>query len=288
MRLIYAFLVGSVAVLGAGAAYAQAQGNPARAAMEKACATDITSLCDGKAGREALQCLTAAGDKVSAGCKDTIAGAGAAGGAGFGARGAPGAGVPGAEGPAARGAPRAPPSQGGTVGPVDSVSPSGFVVTMSSGQKATVETAPSTTYRKGKGSSSASAITAGEPVLVLGIIEDIQGERKTVIKASQVIAQPPGITVAAPAEGTAPQRGVPAEKKSVGDVPANYVEGEGTIVVDVAEANKAILAALTAYPNGIINRVVKLSDGNYEAHHIGVSWPHHVFLNSKFKYIGAN
>jgi hypothetical protein len=288
MRLVHAFILGGVAVLAGGGTCAQAQGNPARAAMEKACAADITSLCEGKAGREALQCLTAAGDKVSPGCKDTIAGAGAPGGAGAAARGAPGAGVPGEEGPDARATPRAPPSQGGTVGPVDSVSPSGFVITMSSGQKATVETMSSTTYRKGKSSSSASAVTPGEPVLVLGIIQDIQGEGKTTIKASDVIVQPPGIAVTAPAGGAAFEHGQPAVKKSVGEVPTNYVEGQGTIVVDVTEANKAIQAALAAYPNGLVNRVVKLSDGTYEVHHIAVNWPHHIFVTSKFKYIGAN
>jgi len=37
-----------------------------------------------------------------------------------------------------------------------------------------------------------------------------------------------------------------------------------------------------------VNRVVKLSDGSYEVHHIGVAWPHHIFVNPDLKYVGAN
>ncbi|MDB5460897.1 MAG: hypothetical protein JWO72_2638, partial [Caulobacteraceae bacterium] len=54
------------------------------------------------------------------------------------------------------------------------------------------------------------------------------------------------------------------------------------------EATKATEAALAAYPAGVVNRVVKLSDGNYEVHHVGVSWPHHIFVSKDFKYLGAN
>jgi len=33
--------------------------------------------------------------------------------------------------------------------------------------------------------------------------------------------------------------------------------------------------------------VVKLSNGEYEVHQIGVNWPHHVFVNQGFKVVGA-
>jgi hypothetical protein len=33
---------------------------------------------------------------------------------------------------------------------------------------------------------------------------------------------------------------------------------------------------------------VKLSDGEYEVHNIGVSWPHHIFVNRNYKVIGAD
>ena len=36
------------------------------------------------------------------------------------------------------------------------------------------------------------------------------------------------------------------------------------------------------------DRVVKLSNGEYEVHNIGVNWPHHVFVDQNFKVVGAN
>jgi hypothetical protein len=59
-------------------------------------------------------------------------------------------------------------------------------------------------------------------------------------------------------------------------------------IVSGATANKATEAALEAYPGGIVDRVVKLSNGEYEVHNIGVNWPHHVFVNQDFKVVGAN
>ena len=269
------------ALTGAGAAYAQdVQGG--RQAMESACAADTASLCAGKAGPEAGQCLRAAADKVSAPCRDALAKMGGGGG-----RGGPG----GPGGPGGQGArpPRAPPSEGGIVGTVDSVSPSSFEVSLPSGAKATVATSPTTTYRMGANSASANAVAPGQPILALGIIQDVQGQRKTTVQASQVIVKPPGVTVAAPATGTDGgfQRGQQAAKKSDGNPPADYVEGAGTIV-GPAESDRAIVAALTAYPNGVVNRVVKINATTYEVHHVGVPWPHHVFITTDFKYIGAN
>src|SRR4051812_4919804 len=63
---------------------------------------------------------------------------------------------------------RSGPAAGGVVGTAGSVSASGFTVSTSAGQDVTVKTASSTTYRHGTSSASASAITTGEPVLVLG------------------------------------------------------------------------------------------------------------------------
>jgi len=45
----------------------------ARDAMMKACAADLKTLCDGKEGREPMQCIRQGGDKLSAGCKDAMA-----------------------------------------------------------------------------------------------------------------------------------------------------------------------------------------------------------------------
>jgi hypothetical protein len=67
--------------------------------------------------------------------------------------------------------------------------------------------------------------------------------------------------------------------KQVGEIPANYTQGSGTIVSGT-KANAATEAALAAYPGGIVDRVVQLSNGEYEVHNIGVSWPHHIFVKT--------
>jgi hypothetical protein len=81
-------------------------------------------------------------------------------------------------------------------------------------------------------------------------------------------------------------RGQPSPATKVGQVPANFKPGAGTIVTGTA-ANRAKAAALAAYPGGTVNRVVRLSDGEYNVHMIGVNWPHHVFVNQSFKVVGA-
>jgi hypothetical protein len=147
----------------------------------------------------------------------------------------------------------------------------------------TVDEASSTTYLKGTTSTSAAAITTGEPVLVLGTTSG------TTISAAQVIVQPGGSgSATSSAAGVVPfQQGAPTTSKQVGQVPANYSQGSGTIVSGTA-ANKATEAALAAYPRGIVDRVVMLSDGEYEVHNIGVNWPHHIFVNQNFTVVGAD
>jgi hypothetical protein len=163
------------------------------------------------------------------------------------------------------------------------VSTSKFTMTTSAGQKVTVAEASSTTYQKQASPASASAITTGEPVLVLGTVNN------TTITATQVIVQPAGgggSATSSAAKVIPFQRGAPATSKQVGQIPANWSQGSGTIVSGTA-ANKATEAALGAYPGGIVDRVVKLSNGEYNVHYIGVNWPHHVFVNQDFKVIGA-
>jgi hypothetical protein len=82
------------------------------------------------------------------------------------------------------------------------------------------------------------------------------------------------------------QPGQPSPATQVGQVPANFSPGSGTIVTGTA-ANKAKAAALAAYPGGTVNRVVLLSNGEYNVHMIGVNWPHHVFVSANFKVLGA-
>jgi hypothetical protein len=178
---------------------------------------------------------------------------------------------------------RSGPAAGGVVGTVSSVSTSSFTLTTSGGQKVTVKKASSTTYRKGTSSSTASAITKGKPVLVLGTTNG------TTITATQVIVQPPsgGSTTYSPSKVVTFKRGAPSTSKQDGKIPANYTEGSGTIVSGTT-TNKATTAALAAYPGGVVDRVVKLSNGEYEVHNIGVNWPHHIFVSSSFKVVGAN
>jgi hypothetical protein len=161
------------------------------------------------------------------------------------------------------------------------VSTSSFTVTTSAGQKVTVDLASSTKYTKGTGSTSASAIATGKPVLVLGTTNG------TTITATQVIVQPAGGKSATSSAVVPFQRGAPSTAKQVGQIPSNYTQGSGTIVSGTT-ANKATQAALAAYPGGVVDRVVKLSNGEYEVHNIGVNWPHHVFVNKNFKVVGAN
>src|SRR5437764_10250595 len=81
-------------------------------------------------------------------------------------------------------------------------------------------------------------------------------------------------------------RGQPSPATKVGQVPANFSPGTGTIITGTA-ANNAKAAALAAYPGGTVNRVVQLSNGEYNVHMIGVNWPHHVFVDQSFKVVGA-
>ena len=178
---------------------------------------------------------------------------------------------------------RSGPASGGATGTVDSLSTSGFTVLTSAGQRVTVDETSSTTYQKSTGSISASAITTGENVLVLGITGG------TTITATQVIVQPAGSgSAASSAAGVIPfQPGAPSTSNQVGQIPANYSQGSGTIVSGTT-ANKATEAALAAYSGGVVDRVVQLSDGEYEVHNIGVNWPHHIFVNQDFKVVGAD
>jgi hypothetical protein len=129
---------------------------------------------------------------------------------------------------------------------------SSFSMSTSAGQKVTVDEASSTTDQKGMSSTSASAITTGETVLVLGTTNG------TTITAAQAIVQPAGNygSAASSAAGVIPfQRSAPSTSKQVGQIPANYSEGSGTIVSGTT-ASKATEAALAGYPGGVVDSVV--------------------------------
>ena len=147
----------------------------------------------------------------------------------------------------------------------------------------TINEASATKYQKGTSPASASAVTTGETVLVLGTTDN------TTITAT------PGHRAAgrqrSGADRGGPGRPVPARCRVHVQAgrpdPGGLHQGSGTIVSGTA-ANKATEAALAAYPGGIVDRVVQLSNGEYEVHYIGVNWPHHVFVNQDFKVVGAD
>jgi hypothetical protein len=176
---------------------------------------------------------------------------------------------------------RSGPAAGGSIGKVSSVSTSGFDLLTSAGQKVTVKETSSTTYERGTKSASASAVTKGATVLVLGTSDS------TTITAKQVIVQTTTRESKTASQVVPFKRGAPSTSKTVGQIPASYKQGTGTIVSGTT-ANKATTAALAAYPGGTVDRVVKLSNGEYEVHNIGVNWPHHVFVNQNFKVVGAD
>jgi hypothetical protein len=81
-------------------------------------------------------------------------------------------------------------------------------------------------------------------------------------------------------------RGQPSPATPVGQIPAGFKDGSGTIITGTA-ASKAKAVAVAAYPGGTVDRVSVLSDGEYNVHIIGVNWPHHVFVSKSFKVVGA-
>jgi hypothetical protein len=177
---------------------------------------------------------------------------------------------------------RSGPAAGGSSGTASSVTSSSFTLTTAAGQKVTVTKASSTTYDKGTSPATASAVTTGEPVLVLGTTDS------TTITATQVIVQPPATSASNPGGQVIPYaKGQAGSTQQVGQIPADYQQGSGTIVSGTT-ATKATEAALAAYPGGVVDRVVAIGNGDYEVHYIGVNWPHHIFVNQDFQVIGAN
>jgi hypothetical protein len=179
---------------------------------------------------------------------------------------------------------RSAPSQGGTSGTIDNASTPSFTMTTAAGQEVTVNETSSTTYENGTSETSASAIATGQNLLVLGTVNS------TTITATQISVQQDdgGGSVASAAAGVVPfQQGAQSAAKQVGQIPANYTEGDGTIVSGTT-ADQGTEAALAAYSGVLIDRVVQLSNGDYEVHCIGVNWPHHVFVDQDFRAVGAN
>jgi hypothetical protein len=170
---------------------------------------------------------------------------------------------------------------GGTVGRVTGMSTSSFTVSTPTAEKVTVKESSSTVYAEGTNTSVASAVTKGKTVLVLGNVNS------TTITASQVIVSPAINLSKASANVTAFKSPNQSQSKTAGQIPASYKQGAGTLVSGTT-ATKATEAALTSYAGGVVDRVVRLSNGEYEVHNIGINWPHHVFVSSDYKVVGAN
>lgn len=174
---------------------------------------------------------------------------------------------------------RSGPAAGGSTGIIETTSTSGFTISTATGVDVTVDETSSTKIH----GAPAGAVKKGASVLVLGTVDN------TTITAAQVDVQRRGDGGAAAAKksGVIPfEQGTPSPTKSVGQIPSDYAEGEGTIVSGTT-AYKATTAAQAVFPGGIVDRVVQLSDGEYEVHNISINWPHHVFVSKNFKVLGA-
>ena len=175
---------------------------------------------------------------------------------------------------------RSGPAAGGSTGQVSNASTSGFTLSTPTGGKVTIKETSSTKYENGTTAASKNAVTKGKTVLVLGTDDN------TTITATKVIVGPPKPNGKTASQVIAFSRGTDGASRTAGQIPASYKQGTGTILSGTT-ANKATEAALLAYPGGVVDRVVKLSNGDYEVHNIGVNWPHHIFVNNDFKVIGA-
>jgi hypothetical protein len=169
---------------------------------------------------------------------------------------------------------------GGSVGTVSNVSSSGFTLSPPGGGSVTIKETSSTVYEQGTQKAAASAVTKGAEVLVLGKVNS------TTITASQIVVSPAINLKSASANVITFKKGASGSSKTVGQIPKDYSQGSGKLASGT-KATKATEAALKAYAGGVIDRVVELSNGDYEVHNIGVNWPHHIFVNKDFKVIGA-
>jgi Domain of unknown function (DUF5666) len=233
-------------------------------------AAGIATLVIGAGTFGIVSAASSGGSSAAATAPATTAAAGAHSGGFFGASGSGGGGSNARSGPAA----------GGSIGKVSGASTSGFTLSTPTGGKVTIKETSSTKYENGTTAASRSAVTNGETVLVLGTDDN------TTITATKVIVGPPRPNPTTASEVVA-LNGTGDKSKTVGQIPASYKQGTGTIL-NGTTANQATEAALLAYPGGVVDRVVKLSNGDYEVHNIGVNWPHHIFVNNDFKVIGAN
>lgn len=176
---------------------------------------------------------------------------------------------------------RSAPAAGGAAGAISGISKSGLTLKTSVGQTVKVTSSIATKYDKGTKSISSNSLVVGEDVLVYGTTSS------TSIDASQVIVESSRSRMFTTSSAVIYfERGAPTDLKEVDKIPAGWTQGSGTIVGGTS-ADEATKAALEKYPGGIVDRVVRLSNGQYNVHYVGVNWPHHVFVNRNFNVVGA-
>jgi hypothetical protein len=98
-----------------------------------------------------------------------------------------------------------------------------------------------------------------------------------------------GAATATPPAQTGPGARGGHQAPPAGQGPQNWRPGTGTIITGAA-ADKAKAAAVARYPQGTVNRVLKLSDGSYAVHRIGpgTNGQHHIFVSPDFKVTGTS
>ena len=169
---------------------------------------------------------------------------------------------------------------GGSLGTVSGVSSSSFTLSTPTGEKVTVKESSSTVYDEGTSSAAASAVTQGKTVLVFGKVNS------TTVTASRSSLDPRS-TSAGAANVIAFQRGSRGRLRA--SVRYRPTTKKGPARSSAAPRRpRPLEAALTKYAGGVVDRVVRPSNGDYEVHYIGTNWPHHVFVNSSFKVVGAD
>ena len=131
---------------------------------------------------------------------------------------------------------RSGPAAGGSIGKLSSLSTSGFTLSTPTGGKVTIKETSSIKYEKGTTAASKSAVTNGMTVLVLGTDDN------TTITATKVIVGPPKPNSKTASQVAAFKRGTGDTSKTVGQIPASYKQGTGTILSGTT-ANRATEAA---------------------------------------------
>jgi hypothetical protein len=176
---------------------------------------------------------------------------------------------------------RSAPSAGGAAGAISTTSNTGLSLTTSAGQTVTVSFSNVTKFDQRSTKISRNSLRVGQDVLVYGTTNN------TNIVATQVVVDSSGSTLFKTSSAVISfTRGSPTDLKEVGALPAGWTQGSGTIISGTS-ANEATDAALEKYPGGVVDRVVRLTNGEYNVHYIGVNWPHHIFVSQDFKVVGA-